>query len=699
MMSVLEYALEVKKSAMDILTECKKLGIDVSRQEDILDEEAIIMLDSVFAALTQEEDVFEDSDDEFVSGDEDLTMAPPKQPKKTKAKKVSSEDNFTYAKERKKMYKRKDKLTTNISPELDDDVVLYHDQMTVTDLATALNISPAEFLKKLISLGIMVNINSVISYENAEIIILEYNKILKRAETQDESNFEAFEDNDDEKSLVERPPVVTIMGHVDHGKTTLLDTIRKTKVALGEAGGITQHIGAYQVSYQGKKITFIDTPGHEAFTEMRARGASVTDIVIIIVAVDDGVMPQTKEAIDHAKAAGAPIIVAINKMDKQGANIERILKDLADCGIMPEEWGGETLISKISAARGDGINELLDNILLISEMLELKANPHRYARGTVIESRLDKKVGVVTTLLIQNGTLRLGDPIVVGTTYGKVRTLINDLNQPIVEAPPSLPVEIIGLNDVPVAGDKFMAFESEKKARTIAEMRQRKLATLSKKGTALSLDDLFKKIQDGIKEINVILKADMRGSEEAIKQALVEIDVEGIKVNVIRSSVGNISESDIVLANASEAIIIGFNVRPSAKTQEVAKEYNVDIRLHTVIYKIIEEMTLAMKGMLDPEYEENILGQAEIRKIFKFSKVGNIAGCYINSGIIKKGAKARVIRDGMVIFDGDISTIQREKDAVKEVKQGFECGITIDKCHDMKEKDIIEAYEMVAIKR
>ncbi|MFA5459232.1 MAG: translation initiation factor IF-2, partial [Bacilli bacterium] len=444
MMSVLEYALEVKKSAMDILTECKKLGIDVSRQEDILDEEAIIMLDSVFAALTQEEDVFEDSDDEFVSGDEDLTMAPPKQPKKTKAKKVSSEDNFTYAKERKKMYKRKDKLTTNISPELDDDVVLYHDQMTVTDLATALNISPAEFLKKLISLGIMVNINSVISYENAEIIILEYNKILKRAETQDESNFEAFEDNDDEKSLVERPPVVTIMGHVDHGKTTLLDTIRKTKVALGEAGGITQHIGAYQVSYQGKKITFIDTPGHEAFTEMRARGASVTDIVIIIVAVDDGVMPQTKEAIDHAKAAGAPIIVAINKMDKQGANIERILKDLADCGIMPEEWGGETLISKISAARGDGINELLDNILLISEMLELKANPHRYARGTVIESRLDKKVGVVTTLLIQNGTLRLGDPIVVGTTYGKVRTLINDLNQPIVEAPPSLPVEIIG---------------------------------------------------------------------------------------------------------------------------------------------------------------------------------------------------------------------------------------------------------------
>ncbi|MFA7515021.1 MAG: translation initiation factor IF-2 [Bacilli bacterium] len=699
MMSVLEYALEVKKSAMDILTECKKLGIDVSRQEDILDEEAIIMLDSVFAALTQEEDVFEDSDDEFVSGDEDLTMAPPKQPKKTKAKKVSSEDNFTYAKERKKMYKRKDKLTTNISPELDDDVVLYHDQMTVTDLATALNISPAEFLKKLISLGIMVNINSVISYENAEIIILEYNKILKRAETQDESNFEAFEDNDDEKSLVERAPVVTIMGHVDHGKTTLLDTIRKTKVALGEAGGITQHIGAYQVSYQGKKITFIDTPGHEAFTEMRARGASVTDIVIIIVAVDDGVMPQTKEAIDHAKAAGAPIIVAINKMDKQGANIERILKDLADCGIMPEEWGGETLISKISAARGDGINELLDNILLISEMLELKANPHRYARGTVIESRLDKKVGVVTTLLIQNGTLRLGDPIVVGTTYGKVRTLINDLNQPIVEAPPSLPVEIIGLNDVPVAGDKFMAFESEKKARTIAEMRQRKLATLSKKGTALSLDDLFKKIQDGIKEINVILKADMRGSEEAIKQALVEIDVEGIKVNVIRSSVGNISESDIVLANASEAIIIGFNVRPSAKTQEVAKEYNVDIRLHTVIYKIIEEMTLAMKGMLDPEYEENILGQAEIRKIFKFSKVGNIAGCYINSGIIKKGAKARVIRDGMVIFDGDISTIQREKDAVKEVKQGFECGITIDKCHDMKEKDIIEAYEMVAIKR
>ena len=490
------------------------------------------------------------------------------------------------------------------------------------------------------------------------------------------------------------------MGHVDHGKTSLLDAIRKTNVVSGEAGGITQHIGAYQITYDGKPITFIDTPGHAAFTEMRARGASITDIVIIIVAADDGVMPQTREAIDHAKAAGVPIVVAVNKIDKPEANPDRVLTEMSQAGITPDIWGGDTLFVNISAKTGQGIPELLENLLLISEMQELKANPNRYASGTVIESKLDKSLGVVSTVLIQNGTLRLGDAVVVGNYAGKIRTLKNDRGENLVEAFPSMPVSITGISEVPSAGDKFMAFENDKKAKSISE--QRVLAARKRSmntGGSVSLDDLFNRIEAGEREINVILKADVKGSEEAVKNSLEKLDVEGIKVNVIRSSVGAISESDVVLALASKAIIIGFNIRPNNKIIENAKEKGVDIRFYNIIYKVVEEMEAALKGKLEPTYEEKVLGQAEVRKLFKFSKVGTIAGSYVTDGVIKRDAKARVIRDGVVIYDGNINSLAREKDQVKEVKQGLECGITIENFNDIKENDIVEAYEVVEVKR
>ena len=489
------------------------------------------------------------------------------------------------------------------------------------------------------------------------------------------------------------------MGHVDHGKTTLLDYIRNSHVVDGEAGGITQHIGAYQIEYNGNKLTFIDTPGHAAFTEMRARGASVTDIVIIIVSAEDGVMPQTKEAIDHALAASVPIVVAVNKIDKPNANPDRIMTEMAECNITPEEWGGTTPFVRISAKTGEGIDLLLETIQTIAEMGELKANPNRYASGTVIESRIDKQLGGVASILIQNGTLRLGDPIVVGTSHGRIRTLRNDLGKDIVEAGPSPPVEITGLSGNPSAGDKFMAFESEKEARDIAEKRAIQARENSFVRPTLSLDELFASIQSGIKEINVVLKCDVRGSEEAVRNSLEKIDIEGVKIKVIRSGIGTITESDIVLAQASNAIVIGFNVVPSNKTREVAKEYNVELRLYTIIYKVVEEMEAAMKGMLDPEYVEETVGSCEVRQLFKFSKVGTIAGVMITSGIIKNNSSVCIIRDGVIIYDGKIASVQRGKESVKEVKSGFECGITIEGYNDIKEGDVFETYEMVEVKK
>ena len=704
MMSVLEYAEDVGRNVAEILAKCKELKITVSNEDDELDEEAITELDYFFTgdnaqeADEQQEDIEDEIEDQLIEKENkkinDLTRDNHK--KQTINKVVNNKKEL--AKKKKEMYKSREKLTSNVPVE-NKNVITYKDNMTIGTLAKELGVTPAELIKKLFTLGVLATVNNVIDFDNASLLVMEYGKELQREQEINEANFESFEIVDDDASLVKRPPVVTIMGHVDHGKTTLLDTIRKTNVALGEAGGITQAISAYQVTCNGELITFIDTPGHAAFTEMRARGASITDIVIIIVAADDGVMPQTKEAIDHAKAANVPIIVAINKIDKPDANPDRVMTELAEYGLTPDEWGGDNIFVKISAKTGDGIDKLLENILLVAEMEEYKANPNRYASGSVVESRLDKQVGPIVTMLIQNGTLRLGDPIVVGNAFGKVRTMKNDLGEEIIEAKPSTPVEITGLNETPSAGDKFMAFETEKQARQIGEARKDEARLKQNAKSSLSLEDIFAKIQDGVKEINVIIKADVNGSAEAVKNSFEKIDVEGVKVKVIRSSVGAITESDIVLAQASNAILVGFNVRPNNNIKDYAKECGVEIRLYDIIYKAVEEMEAAMKGMLDPEYEEKITGDAQVRQLFKFSKVGTIAGSYVNDGVIKNNSKARVIRDGVTVYDGQIGSVQREKEAVKEVKKGLECGITISNFNDLRVDDIIETYEMVEIKR
>ena len=716
MMTLEDYALDVNKSIEEIMKMCDKIGISYQDEQTLLSDEDIILLDN---DIQDSEDYIEgdlalDEYEEEQLLDEEVTDKAEELAKNTKfdldnetsfekvkpkaSKKQENLNKKDFLKERKKIYKNKEKLQSNEAVQ-DENVVLYKEGMTVTELAQALEVAPIELVKKLMTLGVMAGVNQSVDYDSAEILVSEYDKTLKKEETADISNFEAFKIEDREEDLVERPPVVTIMGHVDHGKTTLLDAVRKTNVVEGEAGGITQAIGAYSVKCNDKLITFIDTPGHAAFTEMRARGAAITDIVIIIVAADDGVMPQTKEAIDHAKAAGVPIIVAINKIDKPEANIERIMTGLGENGLTPEEWGGDTIVNRISAKAGTGINELLENILLVAEMEQYKANPSRYATGTVIESKKDNKVGSTATLLIQNGTLRLGDPIVIGNYFGKVRTLKNDRGQNIVEAKPSTPVEVTGISEVPSAGDKFMAFESEKQAKQIAEERTLRSKEKDTNFSGMTLEDLFGHIQTGVKEINVVLKADVNGSLEAVKNALEKIDVEGVRVKVVRGAVGAITESDVVLASASHALIIGFNVRGSGKTLDTAKEYGITIKTYDIIYKAVEEMEAAMKGMLEPEYEEKVTGTLEIRQIFKFSKIGLIAGCHVTSGIVKNNQKARIIRDDVVVYNGSVKTLQHEKDQVKEVKKDMDCGITLENCQDYKENDIIEIYELVEIKR
>ena len=574
--------------------------------------------------------------------------------------------------------------------------ITYSLPITVAELADKLNRNASEIIKLLFMMGTMVTINSSLDEETVELICMEFNVECKKEIIIDESDFEEQIANevDDEDSLETRPPVVTIMGHVDHGKTTLLDTIRKTHVTQGEFGGITQHIGAYQVSVKGKKVTFLDTPGHEAFTAMRARGAEVTDIVIIVVAADDGVMPQTREAVDHAKAAGVPVIVAVNKIDKPTANRERIVNEMSDLGLMPEEWGGETIYCDISAKFGTGVSDLLETILVVSEVESFTANPNKFSSGTVIEAKLDKGRGPVATLLVQNGTLKTGDAIVVGTAYGKVRKMVDDRGREIKEALPSTPVEIIGLNDVPIAGDIFKAFESDKQARQIAETRLEKKIDLERsQSSAMSLEDLARQIEQGeVQEVNMIIKADVVGSAEAVKASMERIDVEGVKVNVIRSSAGAITESDIMLASASNAVIYGFNVRPSAMVRKKAEEEGIDIRLHNIIYKALEEMEAAMKGMLAPVYEEVVIGQAEVRQTYKVSKVGTIAGCMVTDGKLQSECGVRLIRDGVVIYTGRLGSLKRFQNDAKEVKSGYECGLTIANFNDIKEGDIIEGY-------
>ena len=571
--------------------------------------------------------------------------------------------------------------------------ITYEEGISVGELAQKMNRNASDIIKLLFMLGKMVTINSSMDDETIELVCMEYGVEVKKEIPVDQDSLED-EIEENPADLVQRPAIVTIMGHVDHGKTTLLDTIRKTRVVEGEFGGITQHIGAYQVSVQGKKITFLDTPGHEAFTAMRARGAKVTDICIIVVAADDGVMPQTKEAVDHAKAADVPIIVAVNKMDKPAANPDRVMNEMSDLGLLPEEWGGDTIFVKCSAKQGEGVQDILETIQVVAEMRELKANPKRNATGTVIEAKLDKGRGPVVTLLVQNGTLHTGDCIVVGACFGKVRKMTDDRGREIKEAKPSTPVEIIGLNDVPVAGDMFKVFDSEKQARAIAERRsQTKIEQERKSSSAMSLDDLARQIEAGeVQEIPVIVKADVQGSAEAVKSSLEKLDVQGVKVNVIRSTAGTISESDVMLASASKAVIYGFNVRPDANVRKKAEEEGVEIRLHNIIYKAMEEMELAMKGLLAPVYEEVVIGQAEVRQTFKVSKIGTIAGCMVTDGKLVKDCKVRLIRQGIVVYDGQLGSLKRFQNDAKEVSNGYECGLTIMNFNDIKEGDLIEAY-------
>lgn len=702
-MNILEYALDVNKDVSLIIDLCKKLGINKQAEDDFLSDDEIVLLDNELDSMKENlnpdyelDEELEEKVSNLVSGiDIDLDEVTTKKEKVKSKVEMKADAKAKFLKGKKEIYKHRDKLMTNKE---EDDVILYNDDMTVGHLAECLKVNPTEIIKKLFNLGIMANINQKINYDTCELVLLDYNKKLKKEEQADRSNFEKYEIIDREEDLVYRPPVITIMGHVDHGKTTLLDTIRKTSVASGEAGGITQAIGAYQVEVNGKKVTFIDTPGHEAFTEMRSRGASVTDIVVLIVAANDGVMPQTKEAIDHAKAAGVPIVVAVNKVDLPEANVERVLTELVENGLVPEQYGGDVVTVNISAKKGTGVNDLLETLTLISEMRELKANPNRYATGTVIEARNDRQIGSVVSLLVQSGTLRLGDPVVIGTSYGKIRSLKDDKGNNITMALPSTPVEITGVTELPTSGDRFMAFETEKEARSISEERKLRSHEKDTNRAGMSLDELFSMVKDGTKEINVVLKTDVKGSEEAVRHSLEKINLDGVTVNVIRSGVGTITESDVTLANASNAIIIGFNVRPNNKTVELAKEHNVEIRLYNIIYKVIEDMEAAIRGMLDPVYEEKLLGQAEVRQIFKFSKIGNIAGCHVTSGVIKNGSEARIVRDGIVLYTSKIASLQREKDQVKEVNNGYDCGLTILDYQDIREGDIIEAFVMQEVK-
>ncbi|UQZ87380.1 Translation initiation factor IF-2 [Paenibacillus konkukensis] len=579
--------------------------------------------------------------------------------------------------------------------------IIVRGTMTVGELAKALHKDASEVIKKLLFLGVMATINQELDLDAIQLLASDYKVEVELKIPVEEDKFEQFEEKDDEADLLERPPVVTIMGHVDHGKTTLLDAIRKTSVTEGEAGGITQHIGAYQVEIHNKKITFLDTPGHEAFTSMRARGAQVTDITIIVVAADDGVMPQTVEAINHAKAAKVPIIVAVNKVDKPEANPDKIKQELTEYELVPEEWGGDTIFCNISAKQRIGLENLLDMILLVAEVQELKANPNKRARGTVIEAELDKGKGPVARVLIQHGTLKVGDSFVAGVCFGRVRAMVNDRGKKLKEAGPSTPVEITGLTEVPLAGDPFICFEDERKARTIAEKRavtQRE----SEMGAnvRVTLDDLYKHIKDGeIKDLNVIIKGDVQGSVEALRGSLEKIDIEGVRVKILHNGVGAITESDVILASASNAIVIGFNVRPEPQAKNTADQEKVDIRLHSIIYKVIEEIEQAMKGMLDPIYKESVIGQAEVRNTFKVSKIGVIAGCMVTSGKIARNAQMRLIRNGIVVFEGNIDSLKRFKDDAKEVSQGYECGISLDKFNDIKEGDIIEAFVMETVER
>ena len=689
-MRVYEYAKKNELASKQVIEQLKKMNVEVSNHMSTVEDDVAKQLDQAFGK-NQPNTEAKKTDSQKNNKPSNKQQKPNQ--KNQKNNKNKNQKNQKPSNQQQTPQKKQKKQT----PEK----VTFSGSLTVGELAEKLNKDSSEIIKKLMFLGVMATKNQELEADSIELICDEFNVEVEEEVIVDETDIENMTFDDNPEDLKERPAVVTIMGHVDHGKTTLLDQIRHTKVTEGEAGGITQHIGAYQIEHDEKQITFLDTPGHAAFTSMRSRGAQVTDIAILVVAADDGVMPQTKEAISHAKAAGVPIIVAVNKMDKEGANPDRVMQELMEYELIAEDYGGETIFVKMSAVQGEGIDELVEMIVLVSEMEELKANPDRLAYGTVIEAELDKGRGPVATLLVQNGTLNVSDSVVVGNTYGRVRAMVNDIGRRVKVAGPSTPVEITGLNNVPQAGDRFLVFEDEKKARSIGEARAQKALEQNRSSTAkVSLDDLFEQIKQGdIKDINLIVKGDVQGSVEALAGSLEKIDVEGVKVKIIHTGVGAITESDVALAAASNGIIIGFNVRPDGNARKAAESEDVQIRLHNIIYKVMEEIEAAMKGMLDPEYEEKIIGQVEVREIFKVSKVGTIAGSYVTDGKISRNSGVRIIRDGVVIFDGEIDALKRYKDDTKEVQQGYECGITIKNFNDIKVGDIIEPYEMQEIER
>ncbi|MBU5260015.1 translation initiation factor IF-2 [Bacillus pumilus] len=700
---VYEYAKAIDVSSKDIIAALKDMNVEVNNHMATLENDTVKKLDAIYKKAKAKE----------TANEKPAEQKKQSSNKNNDRKKNDVQNNqFNKNKKNNNQNKNKNKRGGNNKPQHQQarpvkpkkelpEKIEFTNSMTVGQLAEELGKETAEIIKKLMMLGVMATINQELDKDTVELIASEYGVPVEEVIILEETELEKYEVEDKEEDMQVRPPVVTIMGHVDHGKTTLLDSIRKTKVVEGEAGGITQHIGAYQIEENGKKITFLDTPGHAAFTTMRARGAEVTDTTILVVAADDGVMPQTIEAINHAKAAEVPIIVAVNKIDKPTANPDRVMQELTEHGLVPEAWGGETIFVPLSAKTGEGIDELIEMILLVSEVGELKANPNRAAKGTVIEAELDKGRGSVATLLVQTGTLHVGDPIVVGNTFGRVRAMVNDIGRRVKTAGPSTPVEITGLNDVPNAGDQFLVFKDEKTARQVGEARASKQLDEQRSDKAkLSLDDLFEQIKQGeVKDINLIVKADVQGSAEALTAALQKIEVEGVKVKIIHTGVGAITESDIILASASNAIVIGFNVRPDGNAKSTAETENVDIRLHRIIYKVIDEIEAAMKGMLDPEYEEKVIGQVEVRQTFKVSKIGTIAGGYVTEGTITRDSGIRLIRDGVVIFEGEVDVLKRFKDDVKEVSQGYECGITIKKYNDIREGDVMESFVMQEIER
>lgn len=689
---VYQLAKQLGVSSKDLIERLKELSVEVGNHMSALEDEDAKLLLELFIEENKKTEEEIAVDDEKISNKDSKKVVNDKEKNPIDKKNNSKKKNTNYG-------SREDK--NNTMEEKGDQVIQIGEKVAVKDFAEKIKKSSNEVIGKLIKLGVMATINQEIDFETAEVIAKEFEIEIEKNVSKVEEKQDLFIEPDDEKDLLPRPPVVTVMGHVDHGKTSLLDAIRKTHVTEKEAGGITQHIGASEVMVEGNKVVFLDTPGHEAFTTMRARGAKVTDIAILVVAADDGVMPQTIEAINHAKAAKVPIIVAINKIDKPGANPDRVKQELADRGVVIEEWGGDVISVPVSALQGTNIDTLLEMILLVAEIEELKANPNRSAVGTVIEAELDKGKGPVATVLVQNGTLKVGDSVVIGTTFGRIRAMLSDKGKKVKQAKPSTAVEITGFSEVPEAGDQMVVVADDKTAREIAENRKDKIKEdQMKKSQRVSLDALYSQVQQGeIKELNIIIKADVQGSVEAVRQSIEKLSTEKVVIKAIHGGVGAITESDVMLATASNAIIIGFNVRPVSGATALARKEEVDIRTYRIIYNALEDIEAAIKGMLDPEFKEVELGKAEVRATFKVPGIGAIGGCYVIEGKILRNAKIRLVRDGIVIHDGEIGSLRRFKDDAKEVATGYECGIGVDNFNDIKEGDIIEAYQMQEIER